>query len=456
MNAQDATVATVIIGAGIIGTSTAYYLSKKSSNRIYLIESSPELFASASGYAAGFLARDWFSRPLSKLGALSFDLHKQLADEHGGFERWGYCPSTATSLEETVGEGDDDWLGEGLSRVRVAAKEQENRDGEDNSDAPPWLKLKDPSKLDIISRGDTTAQIDPRQLCEFLLRECQSRGVHLHQPARATSLSRSDLDDGMIYNVKVQRLDAKPGKPPEETISCKSLVIAAGAWSPHVFQTLFPESKTKLPISSLAGHSLLLKSSRWPLPAYLSPKTTNTGSSAVEDPRQVSQAPTCHALFTTSLATSTPYSPELFSRFSSPSSISADTTRNSPARQEGYIYIAGLNSPTYPLPSDPTRRTLDPSSISALHSTADHLMGANSYEVVRESVCWRPVATAKRKGGAPVIGCLEKAMGEEGKGVWIAAGHGAWGISLSVGTGYCLAESIGQGGEMEEIRGLGL
>ena len=102
------------------------------------------------------------------------------------------------------------------------------------------------------------------------------------------------------------------------------------------------------------------------------------------------------------------------------------------------------------------RRVLDPSSITTLHATADHLLGVNNYEVIRESVCWRPVVTAERKGGIPVIDRLEGVMGEEGKGVWIAAGHGAWGISLSVGTGYCLAESILQGKEVEEIRGLGL
>jgi glycine/D-amino acid oxidase-like deaminating enzyme len=50
---------TVIIGGGIIGTSIAYYLSEASDpTEIHLVESCPEFFASASGYAGGFLARD--------------------------------------------------------------------------------------------------------------------------------------------------------------------------------------------------------------------------------------------------------------------------------------------------------------------------------------------------------------------------------------------------------------
>jgi len=52
---------TVIIGAGIIGCATAYYLSELEGvdpSSIHLIESSPELFASASGKSGGFLAED--------------------------------------------------------------------------------------------------------------------------------------------------------------------------------------------------------------------------------------------------------------------------------------------------------------------------------------------------------------------------------------------------------------
>ena len=90
--------ATVIVGAGIV----AFYLSQPPSatspSSIHLVESSPELFASASGYAAGFLCSGWLPPPVASLGALSLALHKQLADEHSGYENWGYCGSTYSSL----------------------------------------------------------------------------------------------------------------------------------------------------------------------------------------------------------------------------------------------------------------------------------------------------------------------------------------------------------------------
>lgn len=143
--------ATDIIGAGIIGTSTAYYLSQTSKDAIHLVEASPQLFASASGFAAGFLARDWFSPPLSKLGELSFDLHKQVAEENDGHVRWGYSQSTGTSLAETVGKNGADWLMEGVSRSTAAARPMNC-----NGNRPAWLMPG--SELDVMSDGTTTAQ----------------------------------------------------------------------------------------------------------------------------------------------------------------------------------------------------------------------------------------------------------------------------------------------------------
>ena len=52
---------TVIVGSGIIGLATAYYLSESprtQAQNVHLVDSAQELFECASGYAAGFLAAD--------------------------------------------------------------------------------------------------------------------------------------------------------------------------------------------------------------------------------------------------------------------------------------------------------------------------------------------------------------------------------------------------------------
>jgi len=100
---------TVILGSGIIGLSTAYYLSRLTSSNnkksdIHLVDPCPELFASASGKAAGFLAKDWFAPAVTPLGELSFELHRQLAEEHNGRERWGWSESLSWSMDRDSSE----------------------------------------------------------------------------------------------------------------------------------------------------------------------------------------------------------------------------------------------------------------------------------------------------------------------------------------------------------------
>ena len=422
---------TVILGAGIIGTSTAFYLSQPKSppREIHLVEASPELFASASGYAAGFVARDWFCPALANLGELSFDLHKSLAEDNNGYERWGYSASSGTSLAESAVAADgSDWLREGASRSVAAA-----RTANGGGNGPTWLKRH--SELDVMSDGRTTAQIDPLRLCRYLMETCQSRGVQLHQPARATSLARSS--SGSLSSVTILNTSTRETKQ----VACNHLVIAAGAWSPQVYKDLYPKSRTRIPITSLAGHSLVLQSLHWPplrptstvlSPSALphpnpykrslkletssdSPSTTLESGSNQSTSELTATRQDCHAVFTTDAEGE--YSPELFSRM-----------------PDGHIYLAGLNSPTYPLPKVANERIIDRESIAILKRTAHRLL-EDEFNIVREGVCWRPVA----KRGVPIIAPVP---GRDNEGIILCAGHGAWGISNSLGSGYCVAEIV--------------
>jgi glycine/D-amino acid oxidase-like deaminating enzyme len=154
---------TVIVGSGIIGVSTAYYLSllalKENSDgdtqktncehHIHLVDPAPVLFEHvASGKAGGFLARDWFSSSVAELGAFSFDLHKQLAEKFDGREKWGWSQSTVINLDVTgvgekgsgngLGEGWD-WIHSGESRVTAAGSTEAENEAEEPTEYPPWL-----------------------------------------------------------------------------------------------------------------------------------------------------------------------------------------------------------------------------------------------------------------------------------------------------------------------------
>lgn len=83
----------VIIGGGIAGISTAYYLtcspSLPSGSSITIVEGT-DIASAASGKSGGFLAKDWHGAATASLSAMSYDLHADLAKEYGGKEKWGY------------------------------------------------------------------------------------------------------------------------------------------------------------------------------------------------------------------------------------------------------------------------------------------------------------------------------------------------------------------------------
>ena len=152
---------TIILGTGIIGVSTAFYLSQSQTpSSIRLVEPSPTLFASASGYAAGFLAKDWFSPSVAAVGALSFEEHRRLAEEYGGRDKWGYMKSSGLSY--TAGRRiskhgiEDDWFREGGSRADGVAV-SEFSGGEDG--VPRWLRRGQGDTVESISEDGSLAQV---------------------------------------------------------------------------------------------------------------------------------------------------------------------------------------------------------------------------------------------------------------------------------------------------------
>lgn len=151
---------------------------------------------------------------------------------------------------------------------------------------------------------------------------------------------------------------------------CTRLLIAAGAWSPRVFATLFPAAQTRIPVSPLAGHSLLLRN---PLSA----------------PQPADE--TCHAVFATDTLG---FSPEWF------------------ARLGGELYLAGLNSTSIPLPDTATDVVASPKAIEQLKRCARAMMagrdadGGGDIEVLREGLVSRPAyksspSNTSRSASAP-------------------------------------------------------
>lgn len=259
---------------------------------------------------------------------------------------------------------------------------------------------------------------DPLRLSKFLLRESLLKGVRLHHPTSPLKLSR-DSSTGCLSALRVRHNSGAEHKLP-----CTRLLIAAGAWTPKVYAALFPDSRIKIGVSHLAGHSLVVKSPRW------TKEHESTG---------------CHAVFSTE---KDGFSPEIFSRIGEE------------------IYIAGLNDSSLALPEVATQAKTSQKSVEALKRAAQRLLGkdgtdVSDLEVLREGVCFRPTTHS----GSPIIarvpdeelGGLQTKQAPGEGGVFVAAGHGPWGISLCLGTGKVMQEMIeGIGETSADVRRLGL
>ena len=200
-------------------------------------------------------------------------------------------------------------------------------------------------------------------------------------------------------------------------LPCDALLLTAGVWTPRVFETLFPKATISLPITHLSGHSVVLRSPHWTPGEPPAPPVAG-----------------CHAIFTTD--TDAGFSPEIFSRAG------------------GDIYLAGLNTTGVPVPELASKVQPDPASIEVLMQVARKLLGDGRVDIVRTGFCHRPVSSSR----VPLLTRLtqEQTGTIFNGGMWVSAGHGPWGISLSLGTGLVLAELVLSESPSADVSRLGL
>ena len=143
-----------------------------------------------------------FAPSVASLGALSFALHKSLAEKYQGRQTWGYAQSTGISLsqdsESAISGSGEDWLENGTSRAQLA---HHNRPWEGDVGGPEWLRRTKDGIMEVISRDGTTAQIDPLRFCKWLKSSVEERGVRIIHPAAATEVLRDA--GGVLSGVRI-------------------------------------------------------------------------------------------------------------------------------------------------------------------------------------------------------------------------------------------------------------
>ena len=207
----------LICGGGVIGTSTAYFLSQRGVE-VSVVERTG-LANAASGKSGGFLALDWCDgSPLAPLARRSFNLHAELATTLEC--DWGYRRVKTLSVVSSIHQD--------MSRYR-------------RLDAPAWLG-EDSVVYRQLGTTDNTAQLHPAMFTKAMMAAATNHGATLIE----------GCIDGLLSSPDKQRVTGAIVNGAE--VFADAVVIAMGPWSILACQWL------PLPAThGLKGHSLVFK-----------------------------------------------------------------------------------------------------------------------------------------------------------------------------------------------------
>jgi glycine/D-amino acid oxidase-like deaminating enzyme len=416
MASDEETKNIVIIGGGIIGCTSAYFLTRHpsydpSKHKITLLEST-KIAGGASGKAGGLLAL--WAYP-SSIVPLSYRLHKQLAEEHNGEQRWGY---RAVHCAQVECDGRD--VPAETAKTNVAGKDDvmsgDNSDVKENvslqkrsneamaklraAGVPPELDWVHPDGIrtyDEMSTPTDSAQVHPYQFTTSMAELAKEKGASILEDAPVTNISYAP--DGQTVTGVTYTHDGT-----STTVPATDIVLAAGPWT----RSLYPDA----PITGLRAHSVTIRPSR-PVSAYALFTQIRLPSPFGRNPARAGQIVT----------------PEIY------------------ARPHGEVYACGDGDHELALPATTAEVAVD---ARRCQDVVDFVSAISpelaAGEVTARQACYLPNVTGS---GSPLIGRTHVA------GLWLAAGHTCWGIQNGPASGKLVSEFVFEGeARSAEVQGL--
>ncbi|KAJ2478680.1 hypothetical protein EV174_004238 [Coemansia sp. RSA 2320] len=484
----------VIIGAGIIGVSTAYFTAKRLAEK-YPADKRPRLVlleqcepgCSASGKSGGFLARHWSDgTDTEQLARFSYDLHAQLASEHDGAEKWGYrmlntfcaeidripvtpskqhksthhrseAESMVTSIEVIAPRSRrssplattmeysrpaspiEDDVHPSSTHASIAVPDIETVKVVE-PETVPWLRTNVLTRLRQVGDTANTAQVDPLKLTRALLAEAKARGLEFvrakvinvvevgHRPPiiefAVNNSSQCSAADEKNFDIvgpssapaTTSFLDAdsphsardglgrlQPKKPymlqldQGIDIPADKIVVACGAWVTSClrWEAFRDVSASQIPIQGLRVHYLLAKP-KYELPAQAVFAEINGTVYSGEDAIEIYPRP------------------------------------------DGSVFVCGeaLDDPEMP-PHNPFEPIYSKRATGRLKQIVSDVSPALSFDIIQYGLACHLPVHAK---GIPVISKVPNT-----RGLYIAAGHGCWGILNGPATGLAVSELLVDG-----------
>ncbi|KAI1435930.1 FAD dependent oxidoreductase [Xylaria sp. CBS 124048] len=443
----------VIIGGGIIGVTTAYYLTRHpffnpSIHHITLVEATSSIASAASGKAGGLLGL--WAYPVC-LSQLSYRLHAELAAEHDGAARWGYRQLNCGQLVATVRGKDSKMKAKTANKhtsgkakransggnISTPARESQDvnasqpqdnnmpnlQQSEDHAQSPEdgkdWQRLPKqdeaaaalvrqsvlPANLDWIDSelvekyGEmglpgytSTAQVHPYQFTNSIADLARAAGVDIRLNAKVTKIG---MRPGSVQSVEyIDRVASQP----RSILGVTDVVVAAGPWT----STLLPQTK----VDGLRAHSVVFQADVSPFAVFTNISLPSTWIPSHRR-RRIHKGrvdPECYA------------------------------------RPAGEVYACGELDPSTPLPESADLVQVDEAQCDDIASYIGTVSTKlRNSPIIAKQACYMPQHIRAGKEGSPLVG------GTAVEGLWVAAGHTCWGIQNGPATGLLMSEFILEG-----------
>ena len=234
----------VIVGGGIAGVATAYFLGKEGAKSVLVERDS--LGSHASGFAYGGLSGlSWVGdrSPVGALRAEGFRLHKQLAEtlpeETGVNTEFRERPTLSLAFSE---------------EEATAGRSQASRQQGDKGYSVRWVDADEARSIESRISPDAlgavyvegTADVEPYRLVVAMAQAAEAMGATIHHGG-VTGLKR---DGDRVSGVVLQ----------DQVVPCRHVVLAMGPWSAEASEWL----GVNVPVTPLKGQILRLRASGEP------------------------------------------------------------------------------------------------------------------------------------------------------------------------------------------------
>lgn len=397
----------VIVGAGIIGVCTAYYIVNHpkydpEQYHITIIESK-RVAGGASGKAGGLLALWAFPQ---QLVPLSFNLHQELSNKYNGEQEWNYRRLTTVSLEGDL--VDSDLIPEKTYKMATQSQPEEPSHDSDSSSSiekPPkktsrlsktkknnlpddlnWISNDLITKCANLGGTDTTAQVHPYKFTTFILKKAieDSKGSLDLIIGKVNQIIFS-MESGKAIGVNYTPTSLKSDNQEEIKLFSNQIVLSVGPWTSKIL----PDC----PISGLRAHSITI---------------------APFENQPVSP----YAIFTEFKTGPYSYiSPEIYAR-------------------QDEVYVCGEGDSAVDVPETTEDVEVVKSKCDELFKQVSKISpNLKKGQVLKKQACYLPVLDVPSSSG-PLIGETNV------ENLFLASGHSCWGINNAPATGKVMSEIL--------------